>query len=622
MQGFERDIEEQIVALLKTHLSLSFTLFQFSELAGRELLDLLNTVIHAIDETQPEKIGTEKIEATVERMSEFLRILKYEFPVAPEEWDVRLSNADKALIHPALLFLLRDMEDMKKRAYLARYMEEVQIPEEIRVDPTVTEMLQQHRELREQFEQVHTELESLGTTNVDTLKASIQDLESDKARLATRIAAFKRKMANVKNLEELLKWTAKVRQESEREMKLADQLQKLSDEKRLLMHRQQVASDRIRNMRTHMEQRLQSLRHELETLKTSGANASPDEKSLIFSQQQVVAQNKRLEQKQKQLEDLRQQRAAAEQELQEKQKDGVIQMPTQSQFKQYVANLRNVADNYKNIKAGLDEVKRDLVISRRTEDIVRSQEEVVRRNIEKIERQRGVSGFREARRELEQVSATKADLDDVKGKTLEEMSAIVKDIQRNIQARQNELRPLVAQLQEQRKQKAVIESKYLQAKQRYTNAVNEYESVCMELVEESKKLRTEIATYQSKFHSVSHLLAGLERTLKRSREEQKAQETANPVSKQIKTYSDHFSKSSRAMRKETKELKEQKKSLGTQSEVNQKQLEGFQSLRRLLQVKALCQKAAQIRKEKEKQRDQMESHIEGEMIDFTKQDDA
>ena len=621
MMNFERDIEEQLVYLLKHHLDLSFTLFQFSELAGRELLDLLNTIIHAISDTQPEKIGTEKIEATVDRMSEFLRVLKYEFPCEPEEWDVRLGNADRALIHPAMLFLLRNFDDMKKRAYLARYCEEVQIPEEIRVDPMVTELIGQHSELREQFEQTYNELEELGTTNVDELKATITEMESDKARLATRIASFKHKMASVKNLEEMLKWTSKLRQESEREMKLVEQMQRLNDEKRLLMHREQVASDRIKNMRVHMEQRLQSLRRELEMLKNSGSGGTPDEKSLAFSQQQVIAQKKRLEQKEKQLEDLKAQRADAEQQLQQKLSEGAITVPSEPEFKQYVNMLRTKMANYNGVKEELGVWKRDLVVARRTEDLVRQQEEVVRQQIAKIERQRGVSGFREARRELEQVSAQKADLDDMKGKTLEEMSEIVKEIQRNIQARQNELKPIVAQLQEQRKQKAQLESKYLQAKHRYISAVSEYEAACMELQEECKKLRTDIASYHSKFHSVSHLLQMQERTIKRAKDEKKAQETGNPVSKQIKTYADHLQKSSRQMRQQTKDLKEQKKSLGNESDTNQKQLEAFQSLKRLLQVKAQCQKAAKIQKEREQKRNQMESQIEGEMIDFTKQED-
>ena len=196
--------------------------------------------------------------------------MKYEFPVEPEEWDVRLSHADKDLIHPAMLFLLRDFDEMKRRAYLARYLEEVPIPEEIRVDPTVSELITQHRELREQFEQVHSEYEKLGDTNVEELKKTIAGLEADKAKLATKVAGYKRKTQNVKNIDELLKWTSKLRQENEREMKLQEQLQRLSDEKRLLLHRQQVATDRIKNTRSHMEQRLNSLRTELESLKNQG----------------------------------------------------------------------------------------------------------------------------------------------------------------------------------------------------------------------------------------------------------------------------------------------------------------------------------------------------------------
>lgn len=617
--NFDRDIEEQVVSLLKTHLNLSFTLFHFSEISGRELLDLFNNVIHAISNDQPEKIGTEQIEATVERMSEFLRVLKYEFPCQPEEWDVRLTNADKALIHPSMLFLLRDFDEMKRRAYLAKYMEEVQIPEEIRVDPTVAELLSQHRELREQFEQIHNEYEELGGTNVEELKDTIKDLEADKARLASRIIKFKRKMQSVKNLEELLKWTSKLRQESEREMKLGDQLQRLSDEKRLLLHRQQVASDRIKNMRSHMEQRLQSLRNELASLKSAGT-ASTDEKSVVFCQQQVVAANKRLSQKQAQLADLQKQRTEAEARLQQMQANGLIEIPSPTNFNQYVKMLKTKNENFKSLQNEINAQKKELTIMLRTEEICRQQAERVHEEILRIERQRGVSGFREARQQLEHVSSVKADLDDMKGKTLEEMSEIVKDIQRNIQARQDELRPLVNQLQEQRKLKAGIESKYLQAKQRYQNAVSEYDAACMELEEESKKLRADIATYQSKFHNVTHMLAALERSLKRANEESKAQSTTNPISKSIKTYSDFFQKSSRQMHKQTKTLKEQKKALGTQSETNQKQFEAFQSLRHLLQVKEVCQKK-ETQKKKEEFEQRMKETNDPQQILYVQNDD-
>jgi intraflagellar transport protein 81 len=592
----DSDLEEQIVSEIRTHLKLNFTLFQFSEISGRELLELLNTVLRNVSDTMPEKLGAEKVEAIVYRISEFLRILGYEFPCEPEEWDTRLTNADKELIHPVLLWLLRDLNGMKSRAYKAKYSEEVPIPEEIRVDPMVAELIGQHRELRDKFDQVLNEQELIGGSNVDELKKKIADLEADKARVATRIQAFKRRVAKIKNLDELLRWTSKLREETDREMKLKDQLQRLSDDKRMLIHRQQVASDRLKNMKGHMEQKLNLLRTELATLKNQGAPGDSDEKSLAFYQQQIVAATKRLAAKQRQLGEVQKQRTDLEADLQQRQADGAIEVPSKTEFDKYVKSLRQKNENYKELQAELAGFRKELAVVMRTDEIVNGQREKVQQELSKIERARGVGGFREAREQLEKVSATKADLDDVKGKTLEEMSAIAKDIQRSIQARQNELRPVVSQLQDQRKKKAVVEGKYLQAKQRYQNAIHDYDSVCMDLDEESKKLRTDIAQHQTKFHTINAKLGELGRSVKRAKEEANAQETGNPVSKEIKTYSDYFQKAARSMKKQTQAFKDQKKSLGTQSEVNQKQLEAFQSLRRLLQVKLECLKISQKEK--------------------------
>jgi intraflagellar transport protein 81 len=166
----EPDTEEKIVSLLRDHFNLNFTLYQFSETSGRDLLELLNTVLHHVSDLHPEKLGTEKIDSTVYRISEFLRILKYDFRHEPEEFDARLTQSDKDIVHPILLFLLQDLPGMQKRAYTARFSEEVPIPEEIRVDPVVHELFTQHRELREHFLQVLDEHDRLGETNVDELK--------------------------------------------------------------------------------------------------------------------------------------------------------------------------------------------------------------------------------------------------------------------------------------------------------------------------------------------------------------------------------------------------------------------------------------------------------------------
>jgi hypothetical protein len=75
---FERNIEEQIATLLNPNLNLCFAPCQVAEIAGRELPDVINIPVEG-SVAMPEKIGTEGIEATAERSSEFVRALKYDF---------------------------------------------------------------------------------------------------------------------------------------------------------------------------------------------------------------------------------------------------------------------------------------------------------------------------------------------------------------------------------------------------------------------------------------------------------------------------------------------------------------------------------------------------------------
>ena len=617
--GKPSSFEEEIVFYLRAHLKISMTLFQFSEIRGRDLIDLLNSVVHALSADQPEKIGTEKIEDTVSRISEFLRVLNYQFPVSPEEWDNRFLDGDKELLYPVFLFLLNDFDGMKRKAYLARFNTEIYVPDELKSDSIIEELAKAHLELREHFDAIIAEKDQLGESNVDELKKVYSDLEADRARLATKISGFKRKLEKVPKVDEMLKWTAKLRIESEKELKYQNELQIINNDKRNLMKKQQALTEQMNNLKSEMRKKLNALKQEFESLSSQSAqnNArSPNEMNLKMSQNQVIAAIKRRDQKKKQLTDLQKQRENAEELLRQKQQEGSVEIPSPTEFVQYVRSLKEKNEIYKSKQAELAAIKHELAVMMRTEEIVKQQNESTQNEIQRIERQKGVGGFREARKELEKISSTKADLDDIKGQTLEEISSLAKEIQTAIKSRQSELKPLVNKLQEQRKKKAAIESKYLQAKRRYQNAISEYDSVYLDLDEESKKLRNDIANYQTKYYTTVQLQAGLERTMRRVREEEHANTTGNPISKQIKTYSDYFQKASQSLKKQARDLKEEKKNMGNQTEENQKQLEMFQSLRSLLQVKLECQKESQKRKIKESYENMMEGQNPEEIINI------
>jgi intraflagellar transport protein 81 len=56
-----------------------------------------------------------------------------------------IVQGDKAVIHPIIEWLLRSIPDLKKRAYLARYLVKIDIPPDFIVDEQIAELFQQVR---------------------------------------------------------------------------------------------------------------------------------------------------------------------------------------------------------------------------------------------------------------------------------------------------------------------------------------------------------------------------------------------------------------------------------------------------------------------------------------------
>ena len=118
-------------------------------------------------------------------------------------------------------------------------------------------------------------------------------------------------------------------------------------------------------------------------------------------------------------------------------------MLTGEQFKTYVSDLRVKSNVYKQQRAELNDLKAEYGILSRTLEILRAQEEALRENLDRIESQQGVRGFRETRDLLERISDEKANTDEEKGRTLEEMSNLVRVLNSKISEKKVHLAPLL-----------------------------------------------------------------------------------------------------------------------------------------------------------------------------------
>ena len=97
-----------------------------------------------IDAKNKIDIREEEAEGTAIRILGMLRILKYKPPdEIANNFRQGLVEGHKQVIYPVLHWLLSRIPELKKRAYLAKYLVKVDLPPEVSADPDVSEIYEQ-----------------------------------------------------------------------------------------------------------------------------------------------------------------------------------------------------------------------------------------------------------------------------------------------------------------------------------------------------------------------------------------------------------------------------------------------------------------------------------------------
>merc|ERR1712023_135841 len=98
-------------------------------------------------------------------MGTFLRVLNYrpQNVSSPEELGEKLANEmDKPTIYGVLHFLFLKLPDLRKRAYLARYLVDPGIPQDvIASDDEILQTYQQYKEMQREFTRIHKMVDQL-----------------------------------------------------------------------------------------------------------------------------------------------------------------------------------------------------------------------------------------------------------------------------------------------------------------------------------------------------------------------------------------------------------------------------------------------------------------------------
>ncbi|OON22646.1 hypothetical protein X801_01449 [Opisthorchis viverrini] len=229
----------------------NLNLISFDALEPLQLLQLINDVIAEIDPKQKMDIREESSAQTAIRIYEALRVYRYKCPTdqteihdnqTRSEFRKGLVTGDKAVIYPILEWLLQRIPELKTRAYLARFLVKVQIPEVFMQDEEISCLYQQD---------AHRKLESLkyGGLTTSEVKKDISAMQDEKDQLHKRVDRMKKKLEAFPTSLMMLEMAKKLRIEREREAKVAKQI-----------HEQKTLIASLGQRAQHIQQQVKEIR--------------------------------------------------------------------------------------------------------------------------------------------------------------------------------------------------------------------------------------------------------------------------------------------------------------------------------------------------------------------------
>jgi intraflagellar transport protein 81 len=115
------DIKEIVLLLNEPPFLSKISLVDLDEYSTFELGDLVFKIFkHLNPDTNLNAKQTPPADI-IFHVTEFLRVLSYECDFS-ESWQNGLLNGDKKVIYPIYFFLLKNLNSLKKRAYLSKFL--------------------------------------------------------------------------------------------------------------------------------------------------------------------------------------------------------------------------------------------------------------------------------------------------------------------------------------------------------------------------------------------------------------------------------------------------------------------------------------------------------------------
>ena len=210
-------------------------------------------------------------------------------------------------------------------------------------------------------------------------------------------------------------------------------------------------------------------------------------------------------------------------------------------FRQYAANLREKNTQYKQHMKALDEIKAECTVLQRTKEILKSRAGNVDEFLKELEMKKGVAGYTSVEDQIVGVSELKEQLDNNKSQSLQELTALVQQIESDVKEKKTKLAPGIKKLRTLRQRMSEVEAVYVEQKRGYDEVVNTMEADKEQMTKEMGSQFDEYKEAESKFHQ-NNVQADIFETFQKRIKREEGYMT-NPEKKlypEFKTFQEYF----------------------------------------------------------------------------------
>ncbi|XP_071950346.1 intraflagellar transport protein 81 homolog isoform X2 [Antedon mediterranea] len=630
--------------------SRSYNLISFDSLTPIQLLQVLNDVLAEISPQNKMDIREEGADQTAVRVMTELKYLRYKPSQEVQAFRQGLVTANKPVVYEILVWLFQKMPEVKKRAYLARFLVKIECPPDVMSDSNVADAMAQYDDMMGQFKVLHKEAEELKKSNYSTsdIKKDISHMDEEKEQLSKRIERLKKKIDTIPNYEKNIEIARSFRLEQEKQAEQGQQkleqrnqlhqseqrykriqqqlrdlkqatvgstpeglIQKLDEENKVNAYLcQDKLPKEIENKRKACRDlekvvhepamgqadlddlygQIKDLNSEINGLieKRMMRNDPLDDKVSLFRQQASIIARKK-EGAAESLKDAKDEVMSLRQEINEK-RETVKGLQGEEvlkgdEFKRYVNKLRGMSTMYKKKRQILAELRSELGILSRTEEILKQKDNAIQRNLSELEAKKGISGYHDTQEELEKVSTMKSELDDMKGRTLEDISDMVHRLNSKIASKKSALAPVIKELRPMRQKHQEIQIAHTEKKSSYDTLAAGLDSNCSKLEQDVKAFREECSQEESRFHYLNCMRNIL--LLQQKRVEEEVKSYVNPQDKK-KSYRELYSKKIQEQENLGKSLREKQKAIKENYGPSMKQIKMWKDFQVLMECKTRC----------------------------------